>query len=333
MKTRTADFVPSRLLPLMLLAAPFVHFPAHAQPAPAASPWPVKPVRIIVPFTPGGTTDRIARLFAARLSKELGQQFIVDNRAGASGMIGSELVVRANPDGYTLAVVPSSFAINAAVFKLSYDPVDGIQPVGMIVTGPLLLTVNASVPARTLKEFIALARSTPGALRYGSTGAATNIHLAGALFEQLAGVSMLHVPYKGQAPAIVDLLAGQIQLMFSGPSTMLPHIQAGKLRALAVTTASRSPELPELPAVSELLPGYVSDFWTAMYAPRGTPKAIVQRLNEEIAAFLDQPEIRKLQADGIHAAYSTPEGLSQIIARELATWNKVVRQAGIRVDP
>ncbi len=306
---------------------------ARAQPAAGPPPWPVKPVRIIVPFTPGGTTDRIARLFAARLSKELGQQFIVDNRAGASGMIGSELVVRANPDGYTLAVIPSSFAINAAVYKLSYDPVEGIEPVGMIVTGPLLLTINASVPAKTLQELIALGRANPGSLRYGSTGTATNIHLAGALFEQMAGVPMLHVPYKGQAPAIVDLLAGQIQLMFSGPSTMLPHIQAGKLRALAVTTATRSPELPDLPAVAELLPGYVSDFWTAMYAPKGTPKAIVQRLNAEIVAFLDQPDIRRLQSDGIHAAWSTPEGLARIIAREQATWTKVVRQAGIRVDP
>lgn len=301
---------------------------AHAQ----TGQWPTKPVRMVVPFTPGGTTDRIARLFAARLTKEFGQQFIVDNRPGASGTIGSEIVARAAPDGYTLAVVPSSFAINGVLYRLPYHPVTGIEPIGMIVTGPLLLTVHVSVPAKSLPEFIEYARANPGKIRYGSTGAGTNIHLAGALFEQMTGSRLVHIPYKGQGPAVIDLLSGEIQLMFSGPGTMLPHIKAGRLRALAVTTAERSPALPDLPAIAELLPGYSADFWTAMWAPKGTPKAIIQRINREIPKFLEQPDIRKLAVDGIAPAYTTPEGLGKIIAREMAVWSKVVRQAGLRVE-
>jgi tripartite-type tricarboxylate transporter receptor subunit TctC len=294
--------------------------------------WPAKPVRIVVPSTPGGTPDQIARLFGARLSNELGQQFLVDNRPGASGMIGAEIVARANPDGYTLAVVPSSFAINAALYKVSYDPVTGIEPIGMIVNGPLLLTVNVSVQAKNLDEFIALIRSKPGSFRYGSTGAGTNIHLAGALFEQMTGAQMLHVPYKGQGPAIIDLLGGQIQVVFASMPVTAAHVSSGKLRALAVTTANRSPVLPDLPAISEVLPGYNADFWTAMWAPKGTPRVIVQRLNQEIVAFLNQPEFKKLQAAGMQPAHSTPERLAQIIERERAMWTRVVKKAGIKVD-
>jgi tripartite-type tricarboxylate transporter receptor subunit TctC len=318
-----------RVLHVLIIALAAIVPIAHAQNA----KWPVKPVRMVVPFTPGGTTDRIARLFAARLSKELGQQFIVDNRAGASGTIGSEIVARANPDGYTLAVVPSSFAINAVLYQLPYHPVTGIAPIGMIVTGPLILTVHPSVPAANLREFIALARAKPDSLRYGSTGAGTNIHLAGALFQQMTGTEMVHIPYKGQGPAVIDLLAGEIQLMFSGPGTMLPHIKAGKLRGLAVTTERRSPVLPDLPPISELLPGYSADFWTGMWAPKGTPVEIVQRLNAEIARFLEQPELRaRLQADGIQPAHTTSEGFSRVIAREIATWSKVVKAGNIQVN-
>ncbi len=302
---------------------------AHAQ----TEKWPVKPVRIVVPFTPGGSTDRTARLLAARLSKEYGQQFIVDNRAGAGGTIGSEIVARANPDGYTLAVVPSSFAINAALYKLPYDPVKGIAPIAMMVTGPLVLTVHPSVKAAGLKEFIALVRAKPAAIRYGSTGAGTNIHLAGELFQQMTRTDMLHIPYKGQAAAIIDLLAGEIQLMFSGAGTMLPHITAGKLRGIAVTTERRSPALPDLPAISELLPGYSADFWSGMWAPAGTPKAIVARLNQEIAAFLKQPDVQaRLRAEATEPAHTTPEEFARVIAREIATWSKVVKAGRIKVD-
>jgi tripartite-type tricarboxylate transporter receptor subunit TctC len=200
----------------------------------------------------------------------------------------------------------------------------------MIVTGPLLLAVHPSVPAQTLKEFIALARSRPGDLRYASTGAGTNLHLAGALFEQLAGVRMLHVPYKGQGPAITELLGGEVQLIFSGPGTLMQHVQAGRLRALAVTSEKRVPRFPDLPPVAESLPGFISSFWTAVIAPRGTPRAIVARLNDEIAPFLEQPELRRLQADGIFPAHSTPEGLATIIRDEVRLWTRVVKEAGIQ---
>jgi tripartite-type tricarboxylate transporter receptor subunit TctC len=294
--------------------------------------WPMRPVRIIVPFTPGGTTDRIARLYAAHLSKALGQQVIVDNRAGASGTIGSELIARAQPDGHTLGIVPSSFAINAVLYKLPYHPVTGIAPVGMIVNGSLILTVHPSVPAAGLKEFVALARARPDYLRYGSTGAGTNLHLAGALFEQMGKLRMVHVPYKGQGPAVLDLVAGEIHLMFSGAGTMMPHIKAGKLRGLAQTMEKRSTLLPDLPAVAEMFPGYSADFWTAVLAPRGTPREIVARLNQEIGRFLSPDMRARLSSDGIQPAHTTPEELGRIIEREIATWGKVVKAANIKAD-
>jgi tripartite-type tricarboxylate transporter receptor subunit TctC len=316
-----------RWLACTALAAVMIPQVAYAQ----TTGWPTRPVRIIVPFTPGGTTDRIARLYAAHLSKALGQQFIVDNRAGASGTIGSELIARAQPDGHTLGIVPSSFAINAVLYKLPYHPVTGIAPVGMIVNGSLLLTVHPSVPAAGLKEFVALARARPDTLRYGSTGAGTNLHLAGALFEQMGKLRMVHVPYKGQGPAVLDLVAGEIHLMFSGAGTMMPHIKAGKLRALAQTMEKRSTLLPDIPAVAEMFPGYSADFWTAVLAPKGTPREIVARLNQEIGRFLSPDMRARLSSDGIQPAHTTPEELGRVIAREIATWAKVVRTANIKV--
>ncbi len=314
---------------LLLLAFAATLPTAHAQ----TEKWPAKSVRIVVPFTPGGNTDRVARMLAARFSKEFGQQFIVDNRAGAGGRIGSEIVARANPDGYTLAVVPSSFAISAALYKLPYDPVKGIAPISMIVTGPLVMVVHPSVKATTLKEFIALVGAAPDTVRYGSTGAGTNFHLAGELFQQMTQTRMIHVPYKGQAPATIDLLAGQIQLMYSGVPTMLPHIKAQKLRGLAVTAARRSPALPDLPAVSELLPGYLADAWSGMWAPAGTPKEIVARLNQAIADFLKQPDVQEIfRADAAESVHTTPEEFARVIAREIATWSKVVKSGNIKVE-
>jgi tripartite-type tricarboxylate transporter receptor subunit TctC len=317
-----------RVLACIALAVAMLAQTAYAQ----TPGWPARPVRIIVPFTPGGTTDRIARLYAAHLSKTLGQQFIVDNRAGASGTIGSELIARAQPDGHTLGIVPSSFAINAVLYKLPYHPVTGIAPVGMIVNGSLILTVHPSVPAAGLKEFVALARAKPDYLRYGSTGAGTNLHLAGALFEQMGKLRMVHVPYKGQGPAVLDLVAGEIHLMFSGAGTMMPHIKAGKLRGLAQTMERRSTLLPDLPAVAEMFPGYSADFWTAVLAPRGTPREIVARLNQEIGRFLSPDMRARLSSDGIQPAHTTPEELGRIIEREIATWGKVVKAANIKAD-
>ncbi len=296
--------------------------------------WPEKPVRIVVPFPPGGFTDKLARLLATRLSAEFGQQFIVDNRAGASGMIGTEIVVRANPDGYTLAVVPSSFAFNAALYKLPYDLTKDIAPIAMIATGPLILAVHPSIKATNLKEFIELARAKPGTLNFGSSGAGGALHLAAALFQQMSKTDMVHIPYKGLAPALTDLLGGQIQLIFGGAPSVLPHIKAGKLRGLAVTTEQRWPALADLPAISELLPGYSVDNWFGMWASAGTPKEIVSQLNQAIARFLKQPDVQEgLRTDGgVEPAHSTPEEFARVIAREIATWSQVVKVGNIKAD-
>lgn len=302
---------------------------AHAQ----TGKWPEKTVRMIIPLAPGGGNDIIARLFAARLTAEFGQQFIADNRSGAGGTIGAEIAARANPDGYTIITVPASYAANAALYKLPYDPVKGIAPVGMITTGPLILTVHLSVPATNLKEFIALARAKPGALTFGSSGSGTFSHLAAELFRQMSGTEMVHVPYKSAGPALVDLLGGQIQVFFgSGPSTG-GHIRAGRLRGIAVTTARRSPALPDLPAIGEVLPGYSADFWFGMWAPAGTPKAIITRLNQAIARILRQPEVlERLRTDGLEPVGSTPEEFARVIARDIVTWSKVVKAGNIKAD-
>ncbi|HUP95501.1 MAG TPA: tripartite tricarboxylate transporter substrate binding protein [Burkholderiales bacterium] len=302
---------------------------AHAQ----SGKWPERPVRMIVPLAPGGGTDIVARLFATRLTKEFGQQFIVDNRSGAGGTIGAEIAARANPDGYTLITVPASYAANAALYKLPYDPIKGIAPIGVITTGPLILTVHPSVQATTLKEFIALARAKPGALNFGSSGTGTFSHLAGELFRQMSKTELVHVPYKGAGLVLTDLLGAQIQVFFgSGPSTAA-HIRAGRLRGLGVTTAQRSPALPDLPAIGEVLPGYAADFWFGMWAPAGTPTEIVSRVNQAIVRILNQPEVlERLRTDGYDPVGSTPQEFARIVARDIATWAKVVKAGNIKAD-
>ena len=302
---------------------------AHAQ----TGKWPTKAVRVIVPLAPGGGNDIVARLFAARLTAEFGQQFIVDNRSGAGGTIGAEIAARANPDGYTLITVPASYAANAALYKLPYDPVRGIAPISLIATGPLILTVHPSVPAASLKDFIALARAKPRSLNFGSSGSGSFSHLTAELFRQMSQTDMVHVPYKSAGPALIDLLGGQIQVFFgSGPSTG-GHIRAGRLRGLAVTTAKRSPALPELPAIGEVLPGYASDFWFGMWAPAGTPKEIISRVNQALARILKHPEVlERLRTDGVDPVGSTPEEFARVIARDIPMWSKVVRAGNIKAD-
>ena len=295
--------------------------------------WPDRPVRIVVPVPPGGSTDRAARMLATRLTAEFGQQFVVDNRTGASGMIGAEIVARATPDGHTVAIVPATFAINAVLYKLPYDPVKGIAPISRIAAGPLVLTVHPSVKASTLKDFVDLARAKPGALSFGSSGAGSNLHLAGELFQQMAKVQMVHVPYRGEGPALAELLGGQTQLMFAGSGTVLPHIKTGKLRGLAVTSAQRSPAMPELPAISEMFPGYSARFWNGMWAPAGTPREVVLKLNQAIGRFLKQPDVQEwLRLEAAEAAHSTPEEFARVIATEIATWSKVVKAGNIKVE-
>jgi len=322
--------MPGILLMCAMLLALVAAFPrAHAQ----AGPWPNKTIRMIAPLAPGGGTDIIARLFAARLTAEFHQQFIVDNRSGAGGTIGAEIAARANPDGYTLITVPASYAANAALYKLPYDPVRGIAPVTMMTTGPLILTLHPSVPAASLKEFIALARAKPGSIAFGSSGSGSFSHLTAELFRQMSGTDMVHVPYKSAGPALIDLLGGQIQVFFgSGPSTG-GHIRAGRLRGLAVTTAKRSPALPDLPAIGEVLPGYSSDFWFGMWAPAGTPRAVISALHEALARVLKQPDVlERLRTDGMDPIGSTPEEFARVIARDIATWSKVVKAGNIKVD-
>jgi tripartite-type tricarboxylate transporter receptor subunit TctC len=295
--------------------------------------WPEKSVRMIVPLAPSGGTDIVARMLAARLSAELGQPFISDNRVGAGGSIGAEIAARANPDGYTVITVPASYAANADLYKLSYDPVKGIAPIAMISTGPLILTVHPSVPAASLKEFIGLLRARPGTLNYGSSGSGSFSHLAAEYFRQMTRTDVTHVPYKSAGPALVDLLGGQIQIFFgSGPSTG-SHIRAGRLRGIAVTTGQRSPAMPDLPAIGELVPGYEADFWFGMWAPAGTPKEIVLRLNQALVRILRQPDVQeRLRADGMEPVFSTPEAFARVIARDIAMWSKVVKAGNIKVN-
>jgi tripartite-type tricarboxylate transporter receptor subunit TctC len=295
--------------------------------------WPDKPVRMVVPFPPGGNTDIVARLLAPRLAEEYGQQFIVDNRGGAGGTVGADIVARAIPDGYTIIVIASTYASSAALYKLSYDPVKGIAPVSVITTGPLAIAMNMSVKANNLKEFIDLARARPGALNFGSSGTGSVPHLAIELLRQMARIDMVHIPYKGDTPALLDLLGGQIQLLSSAPLVLAPQIMAGKIRGLAVTTEQRSPIMPDLPSAGEVVPGYSAITWFGMWAPAGTPKEIITRLNQSIARIAKQPDVQaRLRADGMEPAHSAPEEFARFIAEEIAKWSKVVKTGNIKID-
>ena len=314
---------------LLLLALAVAIPAAHAQ----TGEWPARPVRIVVSFPPGGFTDVIARMLAVRLSEEFGQQFIVDNRPGAGGTIGNEFVANAKPDGYTTILMPASFAATPALYQLAYDPIKSIAPVTMIAAGGFVLVVHPAVKATSLKELIELARAKPGTLNYGSSGAGTDLHLALELFRQLTNIDMVHVPYKGIAPAINDLLGGAIHLMLSTPQSVAVHIKAGKLRPLAVTSEQRSPAMPELPAVSELVPGYSARAWFGMGVTAGTPNEIILRLNQAVARIIEQPELQaRVRAGGLEPMHNTPEEFARVIARDFAMWSKVIKAGNIKVN-
>jgi tripartite-type tricarboxylate transporter receptor subunit TctC len=318
---------PGRLLLLLALAALLAATQARA------GQWPDKPVRMVVPTAAGGTSDVLARTFASKLSDEYGQQFIVDNRPGAGGAIGNELAARAAPDGYTIIFVPSSYAANAALYKLPYDPIEGIAPIGMVQVVPFLLFIHPSVKAGNLKEFIELSRAQPGVLNFGTPGTGSTPHLAGELFQQMTGTKWVHVAYKGDAPAVADLLGGQIQVSIATSVVVDAHIKAGKIRALAVTTEQRSRTMPELPAIGEMVPGFAVAGWSGVWAPAGTPKEIVLRLNQSLGRILKLSDvIERLRAIGSEPTYSTPEGFAQVVARDVAMWTKVVRAANIKVN-
>ncbi len=305
---------------------------ARAQPA-QPLPWPEKPVRIIVPLAPGGSVDIVARMISARLTEKFGEQFIVDNRPGAGATLGIAIAARANPDGHTLLMMSSAFAASAALYKLPYDPVRDIAPIALMADGPMFLAVHPSVKAAGMKEFIEFARAKPGALNYGSGGAGSATHLATELLRQMTHTQLVHVPYKGIGAAIADLLGGQIQFYIAPGAGLLPHVSTGKLRLLAVTGEQRSRDMPEVPAITEVVPGYSADFWYGLGAPAGTPRRIIMALNQETARILKQPDVQKrLRTYDLDAAHSTPEAFARRIASDIAKWTKVVKTGGIRLD-
>ena len=303
---------------------------AHAQ------TYPTKPIRLVVPFPPGGATDILARDVAQKLTEAWGQSVIVDNRPGAGGNIGSELVAKSAPDGYTLEMgTVGTHAINASLYaKMPYDHVKDFTPVILVAGVPNVLVVNPAVPANSVAELVAYAKANPGKLNFASSGNGTSIHLSGELFKVMAGVQITHIPYKGSAQALQDLLAGQVQLMFDNLPPSLPQIKAGKLRALAVTSATRAPALPDVPTLAESgLPGFEASSWFGILAPAGTPAPIVAKLNAEIAKYLATPEAKeKLLKQGANPAGGTPEDFAKHIAAETAKWAKVVKDSGAKID-
>src|SRR5437763_4566027 len=301
-----------------------------------AQPYPVKPIHFIVPFPPGGGNDTVARAIAQQLGPDLGQPVVVDNRPGAGGSVGAELAAKSPPDGYTLFLAGvGSHAVNPnQQARLPYDPVRDFTPITLVATAPSVLVVNPAVPARTVAEFTAYARAHPGKLNYASNGNGSAAQLAAAMYESMAGVKMVHVPYKGIAPAMTDLLSGEVQLMFGTVVALVPHIQAGKLRALAGTSRSRSPLLPDVPSLAESgLPDYQAGSWYGILAPAGTPRDIIDRLHGAIVKALKQPDVAKrLAAEGAEVIGSTPEEFGAHIKSELARVGDVVRAAGIRAE-
>jgi len=311
---------------------------AVALPAPpriaSAQAYPIRPVRILVGFSAGGLTDTVARLIGQRLSERLGQQFLVENRTGAATNIAAEAVVRAPPDGYTLLLATSTNAINATVYeKLNFNFVRDVAPVAMIVDSPLVMEVHPSVPAKTVPEFIAYAKANPGKINMASGGTGSSPHVAGELFKMMAGVDLVHVPYRGSAPALTDMLGGQIQVVFDTLPTSLEYIRAGQLRALAVTTTKRLDVLPEIPTVSDFLPGFEATAWQGLCAPKNTPSDVINRLNSEINAALAEPKIKaQLEDLSLRVLSGSPADYGKLIAEDTEKWAKVTKFAGIKAD-
>ena len=306
------------------------HAPALAQNA-----YPAKPIRIISIFAPGGGNDVICRLVAQQLTERLKQQVIVENRVGANGIVGSEAAARSAPDGYTFTLIPSGHTVNASMYKkLPFDSIRDFTPITLVGSGPLVLAVHPSLPAKNVKELIALAKARPGQLTYVSSGVGASGHLAGAMFDSMTGTQMVHVPYKGMSLAVSDLMGGQVSMTFGTSLSVIPHVRTGRLRALATTGAQRSPALPDLPTVAESgLPGYEASLWYGFVGPARMPPEIVQRLNTEIAAILALPDTReKLASQGVDARSTTPEEFARILTADVARWAKVVQKLGLQAE-
>ncbi len=303
---------------------------AHAQ------PYPSKSIRYVVPYAPGGSTDIVARVLALKLSEALGQQVVVDNRPGAGGSIGADIVAKSPPDGYTMVTaVTGIMAINQFLYKkLPFDPEKDFAPVTQVGSLPLILVVHPSLPAKNVREFISFAKAKPGQLNYGSSGVGTATHMTTELFKTMAGVDLVHIPYKGSGQVMGDVIGGQLALIFDQIVSSLPHVQGGKLRMLGITSAKRFPSLPDLPTIAESgVPGYESISWAGVAVPAGTPKEIVARLHAEIVKVLAMPDIReRFLRDGIETVGSTPEQFAEHIRRERIKWAKVVKDSGAKAD-
>ncbi len=315
------------------LAAGAAALPALARAASAQS-YPTRPVHLVVPTTAGGGIDILARLLGQWLSDRLGRRFVIDNRPGAGGNIGVETVVRAPPDGYTLLLVAVTNAINATLYdKLSFNFIRDIAPVAGATRASLVMVVNPAFPAKTVPEFIAYAKANPGKLNMASSGNGTPQHIAGELFKMMAGINMLHVPYRGVAPALTDLMGGQVQVMFNSTPPSVEHIRAGTLRALAVTTATRSDALPDVPTIAEFLPGYEASGWLGVGAPANTPPEIIDRLNREINAGLADPKLARQITDlGSVVVIGSPADFGKLIVEETEKWGKVVKFSGAKPE-
>ncbi len=301
-----------------------------------AESYPARPVRMLVGFPPGGSTDLLARLIGQKLADDLGQQVVIDNRAGAAGNLASELVAKATPDGYTLLMATvSSHGINPGLYrKVPYDPVRDYAPVTLIASYPLILAVHPAVPAKNVRDLIGLAKARPGQLTFGSSGNGSPGHLSGELFKSMAGVDLVHVPYKGGAPSTIALLSGEVQMSFATLPAMMPHIKSGKLLGPAVTTGRRSPALPEVPTIAEAgLAGFDVSSWAGLMAPAATPRQVVNRLHAATVKALASPEIReRLASEGAEPVGNTPEQFAAFVKTELAKWARAIKQAGAQLD-
>jgi tripartite-type tricarboxylate transporter receptor subunit TctC len=300
----------------------------------AADDYPNRPVRLIIPFPPGGSNDVVGRLVANQLSERLGHKVFVDNRGGAGGVLGTEAAANAAPDGYTLLVVSIAHAVNPALYKLSYDPIKSFAPIAIMATGPNVLVVNPQLPVHSVKDLLALAKQKPGEIDYASAGVGSFQHLGGELFKLVAGVNLQHVPYKGGGPAMQDVIAGHVKVMFSSLVQTTPFIQSGQLRALGVGGAQRNPVLPEVPTIQEAgVPGYIADNWWGIVAPTGTPPAIVERLYRDIQAAVKSPELTAAFArEGAAAVTMSTAEFGQYMEAEMAKWARVVKEGNIRAQ-
>jgi tripartite-type tricarboxylate transporter receptor subunit TctC len=300
----------------------------------AAQEYPTKPVRLIVPFPPGAINDTVGRMIATQLSERLGKQVIVENRSGAGGVIGTEIAANAPKDGYTLLVVSLVNTVIPWLYKLTYDPINSFTPIAIFASAPNVLLVHPDVPAKSVSEFVALAKAKPGELQYASGGVGSFQHLGGELFKLSAGVDMLHVPFKGGGPAMIDVLGGHSKVVFATTITALPHVRSGRLRALGVGSRQRSPVMADIPTIAEAgVPGYEAVNWIGMVAPAGTPPAIVARLHDEIAAALDSPEVQKhFAAEGLDIMRMSAPEFGTFMAAEMAKWERVVKEGGIKAE-